>query len=200
MVKKYTNTETLSGGNYRGFIKIWRTNIQTGESELLIDKPNMILYQGADLLSLSLSGRKNAYISHLYIGYHNAATGVFTKPTIDKAYSEPIQDYADPFGYLRLPLTFPATFLNQENYNYNTGVYTVVISSATKWTSASADFQTSASGDPSWIFEIGLVASLNSANDSEDIVFSRANFEPIKYESGYNLTISWGVQILAEQI
>ncbi len=190
---KIEQAETISANMFQGFIKIWQTNPKTGESELLVDKPNTILYQGADILSLALAGRRNSGISHMYVGFCNDLDGVFTKPTINKEYSNRFQDFADPFGYLRLPLAFPASFLNTTNYENNISIYTTVISASDS--QGGATFQ--ASSPASWIYEIALVAATEPADDSGDMIFSRANFNAIQYATNYNLTISWGVKFQA---
>lgn len=180
-----------------GFIKIWQTDKSTGESVLLVDQPNMILYSGADITSLALAGVKNSAISHFYVGYYNDPdnNGTFPTPIIDKAYSNRFADFATPSGYLRLPLSFPVNFSAAENYRNNIGIYTVVVSADTA--AGGASFKASGS-DPSWIYEIALVSALDPSGISGDLVFARAKFTPIRYVLNYNLTISWGIQILSE--
>ncbi len=175
----------------KGFIKLLRTNLSTGVTETLVDKPNLILYSGADLLAYSLAGYPNAKISHMYIGY-NDGNGTFTAPTVDLQDSSPIQDYASPFGYIRLPLTFPASYLNTTNYTHNIPVFSVSISSATA--QGGAPFQGSGLPGPSWIYEVALVAALDPTSDNNDVVFSRAQFTPVQYDPSFALTLQWGVQ------
>jgi hypothetical protein len=185
-----------------GFFKIWKTNLITGKSELVVDKKNMILYQGADLLALALAGVKNAKISHMYVGYKTVAdmTG-FEAPTIDKEYSNQFIDYnntsgLEDLGYLRLPLAFTPSYLNTTNYENNTVLFTSVVSNNTSPFSG-ADFNDSGDMSPSHLFEVALVGALDSTSAIKDKIFSRANFTPIVYDANYNLTITWGIQFNA---
>lgn len=196
-------TENYNYPSYRGFIKIWSVDKATGEKTLLVDKPNTVLYQGADLLALSLSGAKNASISHLYVGYNNV-TGSFTPPIIDKSYSVPFSSYGSSayptYGYLRLPLAYSPSYVAQTNYENNTVLFTVILSSSGN--DNGATFTSTASAGPdnpaSQIFEVGLVAALDPTSSSKDMIFSRANYSPLTYDPNQNLTITWGVQFLAQ--
>lgn len=185
-----------------GFFKIWKVHKQTGARELVIDKKNMILYQGADLMALALAGVKNAKVSHLYVGYKTTADiSGFVPPTIDKEYSNKFEDYdnavgLEDLGYLRLPLAFTPTYLSTTDYENNTVIFTAVVSNNTS-SFGGADFFDSGEATPSHLFEVALVAALDPTGSTKDKIFSRANFEPIVYDSNYNLTISWGIQFLA---
>lgn len=185
---------------YAGFYKIWKVDKRTGNSELIVDKKNTILYQGADLLAKALAGVRYASISHMYVGYKttNSIVG-FTPPEIDKAYTNKFEDYNTvpaftDLGFLRLPLAFSPAYLSTTNYDNNTVVFTsVVTSSSSPATEACAEFHDSGEADPSYLYEIALVASLDPTSMNSDLLFSRANFEPIVYDTNYNLTISWGI-------
>lgn len=195
-VKAPTKLET------HGFFQIWKTDIKTAKTELVVDKRNMILYQGADLLAFALAGVKNARISHMYVGYKTAAdiTG-FVPPTIDKDYSNQFIDYnnttgLEDLGYLRVPLAFTPSYLSTTNYENNTVLFTSVVSNNTVPFGGS-DFNDSGDIAPSHLFEVALVASLDPTSAAKDKIFSRANFSPITYDANYNLTITWGIQFNA---
>jgi hypothetical protein len=184
----------------KGFFKIWAVDPVSGQRTLLRAKDNMILNGGADLLAKALAGINHANISHMYIGYKNTASGVFTRPVIDKAYSTPFTAYGSglysDFGYLRLPLAYSPSFIAQEGYSANVALFTTIV--ATTDNSHGAPFRAADYvGDPSQIFEIGLVAALDPTGQGQDIVFSRANFDPLLYNDNFNLTTTWGIQFLA---
>lgn len=196
----------MNNTNFAGFYKIWRVHKVTGEKELLVDKKNMILYQGSDLLALALGGFKNAKLSNMYVGYVNVDPGDigdFTPTTVDKDYSVPFTAYGTGLhadkGYLRLPLAYAPNYqASTSDYDSNQVVFTSIIS-ADQSNTGGEDFlfADDVSGTPSHIFEIGLAAALDSASSAKDIIFSRANFTPITYDQNYNLTISWGIQFLS---
>lgn len=177
--------------DFGGFIKIWQHNSETGASKLIVDQKNTILYGGADLLAYALAGQAHARISHFYVGYNNNAG--FTGPgsPVDKTNSTFLVD-AD-YGYLKIPLTFPASYLEEANYQHNIVVFTILLANPNPFRQgASPTFSSS-----SKLFEVGLVAALNPDGNNNDVVFSRAQFTPLQYDPGFNLTISWGIKFTA---
>lgn len=184
-----SNSETASlNKQMKGFVKIWKTHKETGKSELVVDKDNLILYMGAQVLSYALSGKPNYNIAAFYIGYNNNSS--FTYPTIDIAYSQPFNQLSIPdgFGYLREPLTFSPSYTSDTNYVDNTSLYTVQIASAT------AFYGNTFTSGTSNIYEIALVATPTPGNAAGDLVFSRINFDQITYDSNYSLTLVWGIK------
>lgn len=177
-----------------GFIKIWKSSPITGESQLLVDKKNTILYSGSDLLAKSLGGQVNTKISHMYLGYSNNVSVPDNTYVISKSNGAFVKD--GDRGYLRVPLTFPASYLTEDNYANNIVVFTVLINNASGFVvSGSATLTNSTSK----FFEIALASALDptaTVNDhvGKDMVFSRVAFERIAYDSTFNLTISWGVK------
>ena len=196
--------EQLDTVQKHGFFKIWVVDPATGEKDLVVNKDNMILNMGSDLLASALAGVKYAAISHMYIGYCNYADGTFTRPTIDKTYSTPFTGYGSGayanFGYLRLPLAYSPSFLAQSGYAGNVALFTTIIATADFSHGASfisSEYATANSVNPSQIFEVALIAALDPQSEGQDKIFSRANFNPLLYSSSYNLTTTWGIQFLS---
>lgn len=177
--------------NMEGFVKIWKTHNKTGESQLVVDKKNLILYTGAQVLSYAISGKQNYNLNYFYIGFNNNSS--FTYPTIDLAYSQPFNQLSIPggFGFLREPLAFSPSYLSDVNYTDNTSIYTVQISSATQF------YGNTFTSGVSNIYECALVAAPVPSSAASDIVFSRVNFNQIQYDSNFAITISWGLKFLA---
>ncbi len=175
-----------------GFVKVWKSSPDTGESELIVDQPNLILYGGAGIMAHALGGDPNYKIWGMYIGYNNNAN--FTRPVIDVDYSQPFNALSseDGFGYLREPLTFPATYLSDLSYEDNTALFSVMISSATA--AGGAEFISGTSN----IYEVGLVCAPDLSNSTRDIVFSRTGFNQVRYDSNFNFTITWGIKFLVD--
>ena len=173
-----------------GFIKAWKTNPKTGESETVLDKKNTILYQGSDILASALAGTANSAITHMYVGFQNSTSSAFYSsiPAVSKDGTPAISGYVSPQGYLRVPLAFPASFTQINNYNNNTAIFTTQIISPSS--AGGAVFNPGTGGLSSYIYEAALVA----AGPVSDRIFSRVTFTPIAYDSSYNLTISWGVK------
>lgn len=184
---------------YFGFVKIWKSDPKTGESTLLVDKKNTILYGGADLLAQALAGQANTGISHMYLGYSNDVAVPASGYTIARnanAFST-----TTPLGYLRTPLTFPATFMTDINYANNIVVFTVLINNAASFQVTSGSPATLTDGT-SKFFEAALVASVDPTatvnSHANDRIFARIAFERITYDASFNLTISWGVRFLSQ--
>ncbi len=173
--------------SFKGFLKIWKVDKASGQKSLVVDKNNLILAQGAGLLASLLSGTLSSGISHMYVGFNNNSS--FTPPTIDTAYSVPFSGFTSPFGYLRVPLAFPASFLSDTNYVSNTVIFTSMVSAASSF--GGATFTSGTSN----IYECALVAT-PGASSQTDVVFSRVNFNQIQYDASSVLTISWGVKFL----
>ena len=183
-------TETLTANKaLAGFVKIWRSCKTTGNVDLLVDKQNMILKGGATLVAQALGGKPEAKIWGMYIGYNNLET--FNPPAITVDYANPFAEFneAGGFGYLREPLTFTPSYMSSEGYTDNTVLFSTMITSATN--AGGAEFTTD-----SRIYEVALVAVGDPDNSAKDVVFSRTNFTPVKYDSSFNFTITWGVRIL----
>lgn len=186
-----SNTETLTTSKgLTGFIKIWKTSKTTGLSELVVEKQNMILKGGAQIIAHALGGKPEAKIWGMYMGYYNGI-GTPPPPIIDVDYSSPFLDYVAPLGYLREPLTFTPNYLASPGYESyeNTVLFSTMITTASK--AGGADFNTA-----SQLYEVALVAAPDVSNPARDTVFSRTSFNPIQYNSNYNFTITWGVRII----
>ena len=184
-----STTEILTANDaLKGFVKIWKTDPVTGESSLLVDKPNLILKGGAKIITQLLGGNTSYGIWGMYIGYNNNAT--FTPPVIDIDYTNTFAARADAnFGYLREPLTFSPSYSSSAGYDSNTVLFSTMLTSSTK--QAGANFN-----NDSNVYEVALISAPAVADPAKDVVFSRTNFNPVKYDNTFNFTITWGVRIL----
>lgn len=179
-----------------GFLKIWQSHPETGESKLILEKRNTILYEGSDLLAKALGATANTGISHMYLGYSNNDTNPDSDYTISK--SDSVFVKSAERGYLRVPLTFPASFTKSDSsYDNNIVAFTILINNAASYVVPSS--ATLSVGVPqSKFFEAGLVAALDPAatlaSHTTDSVFARIAFDRISYDPSFNLTVTWGVK------
>jgi hypothetical protein len=188
------NIDTLYSPSFlTGFIKIHKTEKMSGKTTILVDKKNLILKGGAKIISQALGGLENSKIWGMYIGYSNNPEFNVNEnaPTIDVDYTNKFSDFSteNDFGYLREQLTFTPSFLSSAGYDNNTVMFSTMITSASS--AGGALFS-----EDSQIYEVALIAAYEPLNPAKDIVFSRTNFNSIKYDSNYNFTITWGVRIL----
>jgi hypothetical protein len=179
-------TDDFDASLFKGHIKVYRTHKASGKSELVVNKPNTIVFTGADIMARCLGGEENSAISHFYIGYNNSES--FSPPPIT-LYSKAsdFSLFVAPFGYLRLPLSWVPSYFNETNYNSNIAVFSTVIATATA--SGGAAF----TSGTSYIYEAGMIAATDPLDPTQDILFNRANFTPILFNSAYNLTIVWAI-------
>lgn len=188
--KKKIVSDSLSAGN--GKIKIWKQPSDLGgPPELVFEKPNMVLYQGADVLANCLAGKQNSAITHMYFGFHNGPT--FWAPTITKADTKAttFDGYSAPFGYLRVPLNAAPTFISDPNYDGNIAVFSSTLTAGTS--EAGATF----TPGTSYVYEVALVNESVPNDKTKDRIFSRANFTPIQFVSSYNLIVAWSVKFVS---
>lgn len=180
-----------------GFFKIWRTNQESKRSELVVSKPNTILYSGSNLMAMALGGIPNAHITHLYLGYYNT-----TAPANDYAITKNAYVFSPSTtqNYLRIPLTFPASFeVSDSVYTIpgkgdgNIVVFTILVKNPDSYKFTSTPALISGTSN---FFEAGLVASLKGTVNS-DVPLARVAFAPVTYDSTFNLSISWGVKIVS---
>ena len=173
-----------------GHFKIWKTSKESGRSTLVVDKPNTILYTGADLVAKALGGVPNTKISHMYLGYTNDRSYPGTGYAITKTNST-FTPTANR-GFIRVPLTFPASFdTSASSYLSNIAVFTVLVANAASYVTTDSPTLTSGA---SLFYEAALVASLTGLA-SGDVPLARIAFTPTEYDSAFGATISWGIKI-----
>lgn len=195
------NTELLKKPAYVGFIKIWQSNPKTGESKLLVDKKNTILYTAADILAKAIGGDPYAKISHMYLGYTNDTPPV---DPIDPSSTLFTLSGGNPdYGYIRVPLAFNPSYSAETNYDNNIVIFTTILSNTTgliAQNGVNPPPATLTSG-VSQIYECALASAFNpsatASSHEDDKPFSRVTFTPIVYDSGFNLTVSWGIKFVS---
>jgi len=188
MTKRKKGKETYNG--FTGSLKIWQQPVVGGKPQLILEKPNMVVYQGSDILANTLGGKQNSAISHMYIGFHNGSS--FSPPAISKSDTRATyQAFSGNFGYLRFLLSTTPSYFTDTNYSNNNVVFTAtVVASASE---AGATF----TPGTSYIYEAGLVNAQVPTDKAQDRLFSRANFSEIEFVSTYNLIISWAVKFVS---
>lgn len=187
-------TSSYQSGIYQGFFKIWGFDPKTGDSKLLIDKKNTIMYQGADLLAMALAGTPNAAISHIYLKYSTTAPGAL--PTVSKSHRvSDVFTTSATIGGFRIPLAFPAAFTSTVNFEKNIVVFTVIVNGT------SGLLLNATPANNSYLYTAGLVAALNPAetptSHPNDKLFAEITFTPLQYKDTESLTVSWGVKFTA---
>ena len=166
-----------------GRVRMWSLGPDKQFENLILDKPNLITTQGADIAARALSGLPNTSISHIYVGYNNTGS----QPAVT------INDTISTFtNYARIPLAFTPSYANTTGYSNNLVYFTVYV---TGTCAAGAGTVTVPNGYD--IVELGLV-NATSTSPASDYLFSHISFSPIIYNSTYGLAITWGLQFNSE--
>lgn len=191
-----TNVIEPTSANYpvnlaaTGHVKIWNVGNDFGKPELVYQGQNLIVKSGSDILASSLSGKANSAISHFYIGYNNdPAFNVALEPAVTVTDTVTSFPTSGNYGYIRIPLAFPASYLAEVGYVANVPYFTTFLVTGGLWAPFGATLQTG-----SKIFALGLVNAQNSSNSSQDVLFSKIHLNPtIAYDTSHGAAISWGV-------
>ena len=186
-----------------GHIKVCFQDEKTGRlSSPIIDKKNLVLFEGADIMSALLAGKANFAISHMYFQYRNSAeTFEINNPITrgDGRAAFDAIDGEDPVeDWLRVPLiTLPKQVQIPEgsaDYQSN-GVWFTGTSAASPTLEGESPAHNpfTASGEtPSRIFSVALVSAPAPGDNKQDRVFSRVNFEePLELPAGKHLVVFW---------
>lgn len=163
-----------------GHVRIW----DLGTKKLLLEKPNLITYQGADIAAKALSGQPHTSISHMYVGY---TSGIIVPPV---AVGDTITNFST---YARIPLSFSPSYASETaDYNNNLVYFTCYI---TGTAASGAGTVTVPNGEN--IVHLGLICA-GGVDPSADKLFSHIAFNPIAYNSTYGIAITWGLTFRAE--
>jgi hypothetical protein len=175
----------------QGHVKIWQFNPESGDKKLLLEKKNLILKTGADVMASALAGLPNSKITHFYVGYTTSGTTPVA-PSITAASTKANVFPTDStHGYLRVPLAFPPGFLQESGYSGNVPYFTTFITNGS-FTSSGAAF-----ADGANLYTLGLVNAQNPSGSNQDRLFSAITFTPITYQVAHGLAITWGVTFRA---
>jgi len=180
----------------KGFVKVFRVDVESGKPELIHEQDNTIVYQGSDILAKLLAGTPDWDISHMYLTFRNGAEVV---PAIDKTQNRGTY-YSLPVGldFVRVPLVQAPTFLAEEpaghSYEHNVAVFTSLVNSTTP-----PELGNLALADgTSQFLDAALVSATSPTSNAGDKVFSRIVFNPeIDYSSTFHLTVVWGVKFVS---
>lgn len=172
-----TNSAYIANKDMFGHVRIWQYSPATGIGELLIEKNNLITYQGAGIAARALSGLPNTAISHIYVGYSSSSTP--PSPTIS--------DTPASFStFVRQPLAFSPSFSNEAGYSVpNLAYFTAFITG-------------SAIPNDDYVVALGLVSATNPNDSSGDLLFSSIAFNGVQYNSTYGLAVTWGITFRAQ--
>jgi hypothetical protein len=175
--------------SFKTWWRIFSFNEKTGIVKKVVAQPNLIPYQGADVLAKTLAGDVTFKASSILFEYQNTA-GVIAVPT--PARDEGIDYYLTTIpltpnrDYLRVPMAAPTAFSSSDSTKYaNNQASFFAISSGILGIHGEA-FSSAAN---SQVFGVGMVATPTPDQYTQDKLFSRSydGFDPVPKEDGYQI-------------
>jgi len=169
--------------------RIFSFHEKTGVIKKMVAQPNIIPYQGADVLARALAGDADYVAGAMLFEYENTA-GTPTIPSPQR--SEGINYYLDDLAlsatkdYIRVPLVIPAGFSSSDSTKYGGNQATFfAITSGTTGIHGRGYSQS----DNSKVYGVGLVATPTPTQYTSDLLFSRSydGFDPVPKEDGYQI-------------
>ena len=170
----------------------------TGESRILVDKQNTIMYPATAIVARGLAGLANSSISHLYIGYNNDNTYPAGGYTISPSTTDFPRNTVT--GLLRIPIVFPAAITPADDHSYQWVVFNVLVNQPVNCrVGVSPTLSSGSGGTGSYFFEAALVSQTDptgsTSNIADDLVLSRVAFTRLAYNELFSLTVSWGIKL-----
>lgn len=177
----------------RGIVRFSSFDPVTGRVRRLIQRRNLILYSGADILAQLVSGA-GAPVNMMYLEFKNLASpgDAITPPSFDRSggvtYYDGLAGSPDT-DFLRVPLiTNPSLAASSSDYSGNQ----VTFFGQSEGT-AGFHGKTFGPGVNSAVFGAALVSAARIDDQSEDLVYSRvySGIDKILKEAGFEIGVTW---------
>jgi hypothetical protein len=173
----------------QGFIRVFSFNKSTGEIQTLIERPNLILYSGADILANVVSGNPAYAINVMYLEYENAPAPVAPAYARDGGFAY-YNGLVSPQDIIRVPLIVQPEISSSDLVNYEGNQPTFFSVSE-----GSVGAVTGVLFNPtSNVYGAALVAAPDINDRSQDKVFSRVYFTPIPKQTGFEIGVTWVIR------
>ncbi len=180
-------------------------DIKTGRLDVVMEKNNLILFEGADIMAPLLGGRAGYSISHMYFQYENSvlspdatlAANTISRESGRSAFNSSEIDGTDGRDWLRVPLITESKLVkvpdDSEDYENNGVWFTGTSAASSTLLGESPEQNPFQSSSPfSWVYSLALVASPNRSDSLQDKIFSRVNLSaPLQLPTGKHLVFFW---------
>lgn len=184
-------------GRAEGILRIFSFDPRTGRVFRYVETKNLVLYGGADILALLVAGQADYRVRTMYAEFRNLVdpSDPIVPPVFDRsggiAYYNGLSSDPDT-DFIRLALNVSPSFASSGS-NYANNVVTFF-----GQTEGLSGFHGKTFGESanSAVFGAALVASPDSADQSRDIVFSRAyaGIDKVPKQSGQEIGITWSIR------
>lgn len=197
-LKKQLDAYSLNR-NAEGVIRIFSFDPKTLLIKSVVEKHNLILYSGADILAKCLTGDATYAVSSMFMEFKNlpSPSDPITPPAFDRsggiAYYTGLAASLDT-DYLRVPLVASPDFASSDDTYYeNNQVTFFAISEG----STGVHGKTFSPVSNSAVYGAALVATPEPTQPTQDVVFSRvySGVGKVLKESGFEIGITWTVRM-----
>jgi len=185
-----------------GFVRILKIRESDNKIVQIVEKPNLVLYSGADILAkLAGTGSDSYKIRTMYLEFQNASesssslsssSGSVT-PEFDRTggidYYNSLSTSANT-DFLRLSISTSPSYSTSDAALYDNNVVTFFTLSTGLAGRHGKEFSHTVG---SVVYGAALVASPVLADPASDIVFARTYFTSIEKQVGYQLGVQWAV-------
>jgi hypothetical protein len=177
----------------KGLIRLFSFDPRTGIIRKMIERENLVLYGGADILAKLLSGDPKYAVNTMYLEFSNIAPAI---PSFDRTGGVSYYNglAADPnVDFLRVPLTVNPVIDSSDPVLYlgNRVTFFGVSEGTTGFHG-----KTFGPVAPSTVYGAALVAAPDVLDQSQDVVFSRAyaGIGSVTKEAGFEIGVTWTIQ------
>lgn len=194
--KKVSDNYDLSTQG-RGTVRFFLFNKETGEVKKVVEKSNLILFSGADILAQLISGNPEFAVDAMYLEFQNlvSPSDPITPPAFDRtggvAYYNGLSGSPNR-DFLRVPLTV-SPLITPANANYAGNQITFFGISEGTIGFEGKPFNPAVN---SAVFGAALIATPDFGDQSQDVVFSRvyAGIDKILKEVGFEIGVTWTIR------
>lgn len=182
----------------KGIFRVFAFNPKTGAIRKMIEKNNLILYSGADILAQVLVGKPTYAIDTMYLEFKNLpmSTDPITPPTFDRTggieYYTGLSSSPD-VDFLRVPLTVSPLIDSSNAALYVGNQVTFFGISEGTFGFFGKPFNVVSN---SAVYGAALVATPDLSDQSQDAVFSRAyaGVDKVLKETGEEIGVTWTIR------
>jgi hypothetical protein len=178
----------------KGLVRFYTREQATKRVVKTIERPNLVLFEGADVLAQLLSGARGYHVNTMYLEFKNlAAPGdAITPPSFDRgdgiAYYNGLISSTD-IDFLRVPLTVsPLVEPSSGDYAGNQATF-FGISEGTLGFHGKPFLPSSNSA----VFGAALIAAPDPSDQSQDKVYARVytGIDKILKATGFEIGVTW---------
>jgi hypothetical protein len=178
----------------KSLVRFYARELDTGKTSKVIERPNLVLYEGADILAQLLSGARGYHVNTMYLEFKNlAAPGdAIVPPSFGRgdgiAYYNGLISSLDT-DFLRVPLTVSALVeASGGDYAGNQDTF-FGISEGTVGFHGKPFLPSSNSA----VFGAALIAAPDPTDQSQDKVYARVytGIDKILKQTGFEIGVTW---------